>query len=135
MLSPHFKELFHNLDVVLSRIARAGLTLNSRKCCLLATKISILGHVVSKQGVQPNSDKIDVVKSWPTPFNKKQLRYFLGLATYYRRFILSFAKIAASLHHLTSILVPWKWTEVEDTVFLNFKSALIKATVFLGNPL
>ena len=65
-----------------------------------------LGHVVSPDGVASDPDKVAVGREWRTPTNLAELRSFLGFASYYRRFIAGFAKMAAPLHHVVAQLSP-----------------------------
>ena len=74
-------DLFRNLRIVLERLARAGLTLNTRKCQWFCESIHFLGHVVSNNSVQTEPAKIAKVRDWPTPKSSKDIRSFLGLAS------------------------------------------------------
>ncbi|UYV60791.1 hypothetical protein LAZ67_1002346 [Cordylochernes scorpioides] len=93
----------HNerLTNVLECFRGAGLSLKPSKCRFAYQKLPILGHVVSENGVEPATDKIEAVKEFPIPKNVKQVRSFLGLCGYYRRFIKNFSKISKPLTCLT----------------------------------
>ncbi|CAI5681075.1 unnamed protein product, partial [Oreochromis niloticus] len=82
-----FDSALSHLSEVFSAIRRAGLRLNPAKCRLLARETTFLGHVISAQGIATDSAKVAAVRDWPTPSNVKELQSFLGLASYYRRFI------------------------------------------------
>ena len=70
------------------------------KCSFGQTQVEYLGHVVSREGVKVDDSKITAIKQWPIPSSVKQLRAFLGLASYYKKFIKDFALIAAPLTDL-----------------------------------
>ena len=76
--------------------------LKPSKCHLFKQKINYLGHVVSEEGVSCDPEKTDAIDNWPTPDSETKLRSFLGLASYYRRMVPGFSKIAAPLHALLS---------------------------------
>jgi len=78
-----------------------GLKLHMKKCCLFQRRVNFLGHVLTKAGVEVQPEKVAAVQNWPTPQNLTELRSFVGLCSYYRRFISEFANVAATLHELT----------------------------------
>ncbi|CAI5646279.1 unnamed protein product [Oreochromis niloticus] len=82
-----FDSALSHLSEVFSAIRRAGLRLNPAKCRLLARETTFLGHVISAQGIATDSANVAAVRDWPTPSNVKELRSFLGLASFYRWFI------------------------------------------------
>ncbi|KRZ39220.1 Retrovirus-related Pol polyprotein from transposon 17.6 [Trichinella pseudospiralis] len=94
-------EHLEKLEEVFSRLQGAGLKIKPSKCYLFQERVKCLGHVVSRDGVQPDPEKIKVVEQWPIPKCSKELQQFLGLASNYRRFVKGFAQIAEPLHRLT----------------------------------
>ena len=107
-----FEEHLSNLENVFSRILDAGLKIKVEKCSFLQERVKYLGHIVSKNGIEADPDKISKVQLWPTPQCGKEVQQFLGLANYYRRFIQNFAEVAAPLHRLTEhSATPFLWTD------------------------
>ena len=129
IFSPTFAEHMASLREVFSRIQSAGLKLNPGKCHLAQDHVVFLGHVVSRQGLQPDPRNTEKVKTWPTPQSPTEVRAFLGLCSYYRRFVRDFAHRAAPLHHLTCKDVPFMWTKDCDVSFHFLKSVLSSAPV------
>ena len=118
-----------NLAKVLDRIREAGLRLKPKKCHFAKTEVEYLGHVVSADGVRTDPKKLDAVHAFPTPTDVRTLRSFLGLASYYRRFIPSFSKVAGPLHALTRKEVPYLWTPLCQLAFEKLKQLLTSAPV------
>ncbi len=87
---------------VLSRLKEYGLKLSLEKCKFCQTSVRYLGHIVSERGVETDPEKIQALKTWPSPKNLKELRSFLGFSGYYRRFIKDYSRIVKSLNDLTS---------------------------------
>ena len=117
------------LQEVFERLRLANLKLHAGKCCFFLIRVAFLGHVLSESGIEVQEDKIATVKDWPTPRNLKQLRFFLGLCSYYRRFVAGFTDIAAPLHALQKKNVAFVWTEVQDEAFSRLKQVLTSAPV------
>lgn len=123
----------HERDVraVLTRLLEAGLYAKKSKCELFKREIEFLGHHVGREGLRVMEDKVRSVQSWPTPRNASELRSFLGLAGYYRRFVAGFSGRAAPLHDLTHTAdgKRFEWQPKHQTAFDNLKQALATAPV------
>ena len=98
-----FDEMEERLSKVLDRLWDCGLKVSPEKCQFFCRSVKYLGHVVGEASIQTDPEKVSAVANWPKPTNAKELRSFLGLTGYYRRFIDGYAKIAGPLHHLTSL--------------------------------
>ena len=96
------EEMEDRLIKVMDRLVEFGLKVAPEKCQLFCRSVKYLGHIVSEEGVSTDPEKISAITSWPTPRTAKELRSFLGLCGYYRRFIEGYAKIANPLHALLS---------------------------------
>ena len=108
--------------------------MKASKCRFGAKTVRYLGHVVSAEGVHTDPAKIESVKRIATPQNVAQVRSFLGLAGYYRKFIHNFATLTYPLVELTKKGKPFCWTEVHDTAFSALKASLC-ATPVLAFPI
>ena len=97
-IADHLKRL----ERVFQKLKEHGLKVEAEKCQFFQRRVKYLGHVVSAEGVGTDPAKTEAVASWPTPKTLKDLRSFLGFASYYRRFVPGFAQTAAPLHQLTA---------------------------------
>jgi len=93
-----FQEHLLRLSGVFQALSKAGLQLKPSKCHFALTEVRYLGHVVSQAGIKPVSDKVKAVSTYPVPTTTKELKQFIGLTNYYRRFIKDYARIAEPLH-------------------------------------
>jgi len=94
-------ELLERIHMVLLRLRHVGLKVKQSKCEFFKTEIHFLGHLISNKSVQPLPHKVAAIKEWPTPHCLRDVRAFYGLASYYRKFVKSFATIAEPLTRLT----------------------------------
>ncbi|GFQ98078.1 retrovirus-related Pol polyprotein from transposon gypsy [Trichonephila clavata] len=124
-----FNDHLRRLHCVLSCIQDAGLVLNPRKCYFGATEIKVLGHLVSGKGVKPDPDKLEAVNSFPTPKKIHDVRSFLGLCSYYRRFIKNFCFRAKPLQQLLKGDSKFHWEKAQEDSFRDLKSALTSPPV------
>jgi len=118
LYSATVEEHLLRLRKLFDRLGMADLKLKPSKCNLLRAEVSFLRHEVSGEGVATNPSKIELVRDWPTPSDVKEVRSFLGLASYYRRFVPTFAEIAASLHALTAKNKQFEWMPNCDRAFV-----------------
>ncbi|XP_060216698.1 uncharacterized protein LOC132644138 [Lycium barbarum] len=118
-----------HLRVVLEKLQGHKLYAKFSKCEFWLDTVAFLGHVVSKDGILVDPKKIDAVQQWPRPTTPTEIRSFLGLAGYYRRFVAGFSVIATSLTRLTQKNVQFKWTEGCELSFRKLKTALTSAPV------
>ena len=124
VFSKTIEEHLERLVRVLGRLRSAGLKLKPEKCRLIQKSVSFLGHVVSDKGIATDPEKTRLVSKWPVPASIKEVRSFLGLTGYYRRFVKNYATIAAPLHFLTKKDQPFVWTEETQKAFEALKEAL-----------
>ena len=115
--------------LVFDRFRESNLKLKPEKCEFLRKEVSYLGHVISENGVLPDETKTKVIDEFPTPQTVKQLRSFLGLMSYYRRFIQGFSKLAAPLHKLLQKDARYEWTDEQERAFRSLKSKLISPPI------
>lgn len=127
--SNHFDRELENLRGVFSRIRRAGMKFKPKKCKLFRRQVEYLGHVISGDGVKCDEKKTAVVRDWPIPTKLKELQSFLGTATYYRKFVPSFASIASPLTDLMRKGVKFNWTVKCQTAFDELKRVLTTSPI------
>ena len=95
----------------------------------LQKEVTFLGHVVSVDGITTDPEKVKAVKTWPVPVNLKELKGFLGLAGYYRKFILGFSSIAKPLYTLCRKNIPFSWQQEQQAAFEELKDRLVSAPI------
>ena len=133
VFSTTWEDHLNHVDLVLNQLRGAGLTAKPGKCQFGMKRCSYLGHVVGGGEVRMEQDKIEAVKRMQPPETKKDVRTFLGLSGYYRRFIPNYASIAAPLTDLTRKSQPNRvsWTPDAYAAFRQLKSSLCAAPVLL----
>ena len=133
VLGRTFDEMIQNLTQVFDRLAKAGLKLKAKKCTLFAKQVEYLGHVVSEEGIQTSPEKTQAIDNWPIPRNVTEVRSFLGLCSYYRKFVKDFALIASPLHSLTKKGNAFMWTAECQMSFDELRKAMV-TTPILASP-
>ena len=118
------KSHIQDLRQILGKLQVAGFTLGGSKCSFGIDKITHLGFEYSNAGVAPSAQKTKAISDWPSPSSTKEVRSFLGLANFYRRFVPHFANIASPLITLTSKATPFTWESKHEEAFMNLKNAL-----------
>ena len=138
-------QMLDRIEFVFSRLKEFNLKIKPKKSHFFQTSVTFLGHILSADGVSPNPEKVAKIKDWPTPKTPKEVHSFVGLASYYRRFIPNFAKWAGPLHALIvpasfkqkirrgemkkSDLPEFQWTPACQEGFDQLKKALMEAPV------
>lgn len=118
-----------NLRLVFERLRQHKLLLQPEKCSFLKTSTNFLGHVITRDGVKPDPSKVEAVKRFPRPKDCKELKSFLGLAGYYRRFVKDFAQIARPLNDLQKEGVDYFWGEAQEEAFEKIRDILTSEPV------
>lgn len=127
--SPSLEEHLCHLRLVLELLAKDKWQVKLSKCSFAQQQLAYLGHIISGKGVATDPAKISAIVQWPVPSFVKELRSFLGLAGYYRKFVKHFAVLAKPLTSLLKKQVLLVWTQDHDTAFQLLKQALVSAPV------
>jgi transposase InsO family protein len=129
IVTAEFEKHLEVLDAVLRRLNEAKVTLNLAKCNFCRPQLKYLGYVVDSQGLRVDPEKVESVLKIPAPKNSKEVRQFVGTASWYRRFIPDFS---TRLYPLTKMLKKGKrfiWTEEAQKAFEDIRSCLIKSPI------
>ena len=118
------EEHLKTLDTVLARLHEAGVRLKLEKCAFMLSVVEYLGHRISADGLHPTLEKIKAIRNAPTPTNVSQLKSFLGILTYYCKFLPNMSTVLAPLYKLLQKNVPWTWGTEQQIAFDSAKSAL-----------
>ena len=124
-----FENCLENLRKVLERCQEKNLVLNREKCHFMVTQGIVLGHIVSKDGIEVDKAKVELISNLPTPKCVRDIRSFLGHAGFYRRFIKDFSAIARPLCTLLAKDVPFTWSQACDTAFTKLKNMLVSPPI------
>ncbi|MES9884702.1 MAG: RNase H-like domain-containing protein [Sedimenticola sp.] len=124
-----FEEALYNLESVLQRFRTASLKLKPSKCALFQTQVSFLGHVVSESGISCDPKKIVTITNWPVPTNISEVKSFLGLVGYYRRFVPDFSTVAYPLTQLTHKAAKFAWSDDCQQAFETLKHTLTSSPI------
>nr|ABB47285.1 retrotransposon protein, putative, Ty3-gypsy subclass [Oryza sativa Japonica Group] len=119
-----------HLRAVFDALRDARLFGNLEKCTFCIDRVSFLGYVVTPQGIEVDQAKVEAIHSWPVPTTITQVRSFLGVAGFYRRFVKDFSTIAAPLHELTKRNVTFTWAVAQRNTFDTLKDKLTHAPLF-----
>ena len=136
-------QMLDRIELVFSHLKEFNFKIKPKKSYFFQTSVTFLGHILSADGISPNPEKVAKIKDWPTPKTPKKVHFFVGLASYYCRFIPNFAKWAGPLHALIvpasfkqkickgemkkSDLPEFQWIPACQEGFDNLKKALMEA--------
>ena len=117
-------EHIHTLEKVFSRLHDAGLQLKKEKCTFCTSSVQYLGFRIDKEGIHPTAEKIRAIKEAPTPKNITQLKAYLGLLSYYNRFLPHLPSTVAPLYELLHHDITWHWSAEAEAAFIKSKELL-----------
>ncbi|MCO5590414.1 hypothetical protein L7F22_044383 [Adiantum nelumboides] len=129
--SKSMEEHKKHLQVIFQALRDNKLFINRKKSEFFLQELQYLGHIISKSGIRMDPSKLEVIKEWPNPRNLHELRSFIGMCAYYRRFIEKFSLIAGPLHVLTKKNVKYVWTERKQEAFDKLKQKLTSQPVLV----
>nr|GEZ91125.1 putative reverse transcriptase domain-containing protein [Tanacetum cinerariifolium] len=118
-----------HIKLILKLLKEEELYANFSKCEFWLSKVQFLGHVIDSKGIHVDPAKIKAIKDWESPKTPIEIRQFLGLASYYRRFIEGFSKIARPMTKLTQKSVKFDWGEKAEAAFQLLKQKLCSAPI------
>ena len=119
------------LEEVLRRLEEAGLRLRRNKCVFLASSVEYLGHRIDAQGLHPTDGKVRAVQEAPSPENKTELKAYLGLLTYYAKFLPKLSTVMTPLYKLLRHDEPWQWTKKTEESFNQSKKLLMSSQLLV----
>lgn len=117
------------MDLIFQKLRKANLTLQPTKCHFAAQEVKYLGHIISEKGVEVDRAKIATVADFPQPRNVKQVRSFLGMCNYYRKFIKDYSNICAPLLNLLKKNIRFQWKPEHTDAFNILKRKLTTAPI------
>jgi len=129
--SKNWVDHLQHLEAILSKLREVNLKLNLGKCCFADESIVFLGYVVSKEGAKPDPKKIDAVLRFPEPTTVSNVRSFLGLTGYYRKYVRGYSRLAGPLFELTKKDVAFIWNQGCQHAFDSLKRALVDAPILV----
>lgn len=129
VVSETFADHIRILRLILNKLLDAGLSLNLSKCEFCKPEINYLGYVVDKNGLRADPQKVLPIVNISRPSSVKEIRSFMGMVSWYRRFLPNFAHISAPLNRLLRKNQPFAWSQDCENAFNNIKQALISAPI------
>ena len=129
--SQTFEEHLEHLQKVFEKLHKVGLKLNPEKCNLFWNKLPFLGYIITAEGISSDPSTVERVKNFFQPRTVKQLKSFLELAGYYRKFIKGFSQIASPLFKLLRNNITFVWTQEQEKAFQELKHKLTSAPILI----
>ena len=132
ILGRTWQEHLQNLIKVLVALRKFKLKLSIKKCFFFRKKIEFLGHIIGREGIHPQVDKVRAIKDFPIPKNARQVQSFLGLSGYYRRFIRDYGSISKPLDELRHVNIKnFIWREEHSRAFQSLKDKIQEEAVLI----
>ena len=119
------------IDQVLGCLEKAGLRARKEKCQFFVPSVTYLGHKIDAEGLHPLLDKVQAIQEAPTPTNVQELKAYLGLLTYYSKFLPNMATVLSPLYQLLQKDTKWQWTANGRKAFLASKDLLTSSSLLI----
>ena len=129
IFSPNIKTHLQHIEILFQRLREANLKLKESKCNFLKKHVQYLGHLLFGKGIEPVPEKLESIKHMPAPQTPKEVKQFLGLIGYYRKFIPKFSDVARPLTNLTKKYVLYEWTPECTKTFEMLKNLLVQEPI------
>ena len=130
-----FEKHLEILETRFTRLQKANLKFNPHKCSFCVPEIQSLGHHLNKDQLLPSTEKVETVRKLPTPKTQKQLKSFLGLSCFFRKFQHSYCKTAAPLYNLLKKNIKFEWTAAREEAFQKLKDLFCNVILNLPQEL
>ena len=124
-------EHLERLRLVLAALQAAGLKLSIEKCTIGVPSVTYLGYMIDQDGIHPTKEKVQAIAEAPAPTNLTQLRAFLGLLNFYRRFLPQASTMLEPLNRLLQSKTPWKWGKEQESAFSECKKTLLNSSALV----
>ena len=124
VFSSTLEEHLEHLSIIFGKLRQHNLKLKLKKCSFLQLETNYLGFVISEEGIKPDEKKVEAIKSLPVPTCVREVRSFIGMCSYYRRFIPNFSQIAEPIIALTRKYAHFKWSDTHQRAFEYLKDSL-----------
>ena len=109
----------------------AGMLLKKDKCCFMTKSVSYLGHIIDAEELHPTEEKLQAIRDAPSPNNLTQLKSYLGLLSYYGRFLPNLSNVLSPLYRLLRRLTTWTWSKTEEETFQNSMKLLMSSKLLV----
>ena len=124
VFSPTLEDHSQHLDTIFDKLRKHDLKLKLKKCNFLESETNYLGFIIGKDGFKPDPKKVEAIRSLPIPTCVREVRSFIGMSSYYRRFIPNFSEIAEPIIALTKKHAQYEWSAKHDEAFQYLKDSL-----------
>ena len=124
LTGPTFRDHLESLETVLDHLMKAGFHIKKGKCTFMSSSVTYLGHKIDSEGLHSLSNKVCAVMEAPCPSNPKQLKAYLGLLTYYAKFLPNLSSLLSPFYKLLQKDTTWKWGGEQQNAFEKSKELL-----------
>ena len=124
VFSSTLEENLEHLSIIFGKLRQPNFKLKLKKCSFLQLETNYLGFVISEEGIKPDEKKIEAIKSLPVPTCVREVRSFIGMCSFYRRFIPNFSQITGPVIALTRKYAHFKWSDTHQSAFEYLKDIL-----------